>query len=205
MKTIITIARQYGSGGHEIGKELAEKFDIPFYDKELIALAAQKSGMSKEILQQADEKATSSLLYSLVMGNYSFTGGVPLVNNKPVNDKLFSLQADIIREAAEKGPCVIVGRCADDVLSGRENVLNIFIYADKFSRLDTIIERYGVDKNEAAKRLVKQDKQRENYYNFYTDKKWGETENYHMAVNSSVFGVSGSVELIAKAIGLFES
>lgn len=204
MRTVITIARQYGSGGHEIGKKLAEKFEIPFYDKELIALSAQKSGMSKEILQQADERATSSLLYSLVMGNYSFAGGVPFVNNKPVNDKLFSIQADIIREAAEKGPCVIVGRCADDILSQRKDVLSIFIYADKFSRLDTIIERYGVDKNEAARRLVKQDKQRENYYNFYTDKKWGKTDNYQLSVNSSAFGINGSVELISKAVNLFE-
>lgn len=205
MKTVITIARQYGSGGHEIGKKLAEKFNIHFYDKELIALSAQKSGMSKEILQQADEKATSSLLYSLVTGNYSFSGGVPFVNNKPVNDKLFSIQAEIIREIAEKGPCVIVGRCADDILSERKDVLNIFIYADKTFRLNTIVGRYGVDKSEAAKQLAKQDKQRENYYNFYTDKKWGETENYHLSVNSSAFGIDGSVELISKAVGLFEA
>lgn len=205
MRTVITIARQYGSGGRQIGKKLAEKFGIPFYDKELIALSAQKSGMSKEILQQADEKATSSLLYSLVTGNYSFSGGVPFVNNKPVNDKLFEIQADIIREAADKGPCVIVGRCADDILSGRDNVMSIFIYADKLFRLDTITKHYGVEKSEAAKRLVKQDKQRENYYNFYTDKKWGETKNYHISVNSSAFGIGGTVELISKAISLFES
>ncbi len=204
MRTVITIARQYGSGGREIGRRLAEKFQVPFYDKELIALAAEKSGMDAGVLLRADEKATSSLLYSLVMGDYSFAGGVPFVNNKPVNDRLFSLQAEIIREAAEKGPCIIVGRCADDILSGRSNVMSVFIYADKQSRLGTVTGLYGVDKGEASKVLVKQDKQRANYYQFYTGRKWGKTENYDLCVNSSAFGADGSAELISKAVSLFE-
>lgn len=107
-KTIITIARQYGSGGRLIGKKLSEILEVPFYDKELIAIAAKQSGMSEEVFAKADERASSSLLYSLVMGSYT-----SVANNMPINDKLFLLQSDIIKEAAKKGPFVIVGRCAD--------------------------------------------------------------------------------------------
>lgn len=205
MKTVITIARQYGSGGREIGRKLAKKFGVPFYDKELIALAAKKSGISEKVFEEADEKAASSLLYSLLMGNYSFTNGVPMVNNMPVNDKLFMLQAKIIRDAAKASPCVIVGRCADNILSNKKDVLNVFIYADKLSRMDRIVTQYGVDQNEAAECLIKQDKQRANYYNFYTGKKWGDIENCNLAVNSSTFGINGAVELIAQSITFKET
>ena len=112
-KTIITIARQYGSGGREIGEKVAKRLGIPFYNKDLITLAAKQSGMSPEIFEKADEKATNSLLYSLMMGNYTFGSQITPMDNLPINDKLFLAQSQIIREAAEKGPCVIVGRCAD--------------------------------------------------------------------------------------------
>ena len=139
-KTIITIARQYGSGGREIGEKVASKLGIPFYDRELITLAAKQSGMSPEIFEKADEKATNSLLYSLMMGNYTFGSQVTPMNNLPINDKLFLAQSDIIRDIAEKGPCVIVGRCADYVLRENKNCLHVFIYADHFARMDRIIK-----------------------------------------------------------------
>ena len=113
MLPVITISRQFGSGGHEVGEKLAKRLDLPFYDKELIALAAKKSGLSEEVFADVDEKATSSLLYSMVMGSYAFGTRVPGINEMPINDKLFIIQSDIIKKAAQEGPCVIVGRCAD--------------------------------------------------------------------------------------------
>ena len=127
MNTIITISRQFGSGGREIGKQLSERYNIPYYDKELIALAAKQSGYSEEVFAKADERATNSLLYSLLMGSYNMGGRIAAYNDMPINDKLFLIQADIIKEAAQKGPCVIVGRCGDYVLRDFENVFHVFI------------------------------------------------------------------------------
>ena len=116
MLPVITIARQFGSGGHEVGEKVAKKLGLPFFDKELIAMAAKKSGLSEEVFADADEKATSSLLYSMVMGSYAFGARVPSINEMPINDKLFIIQSDIIKKAAAEGPCVIIGRCADYIL-----------------------------------------------------------------------------------------
>lgn len=198
-RTVITIARQYGSGGREIGEMLAQKLGVPYYDKELIALAAKKSGLSEEVFRQADERATSSLLYSLVMGTYGFGGGVAGMNDMPINDKLFLIQADIIRKAAEKGACVIVGRCADYVLRERKDCLKVFIHADRDSRLRRAVEKYGIDPAKVSDFLTKKDKQRANYYNFYTNKKWDSMQNYNLIIDSSVFTSEQAVELIIRA------
>ena len=198
-RTVITIARQYGSGGREIGEMLAKKLGVPYYDKELIALAAKKSGLSEEVFRQADERATSSLLYSLVMGTYGFGGGVAGMNDMPINDKLFLIQPDIIRKAAEKGACVIVGRCADYVLRERKNCLRVFIHADRDSRMRRAVEKYGIDPAKVSDFLTKKDKQRANYYNFYTNKKWDSMQNYDLTIDSSVFTSEQAVELIIRA------
>lgn len=203
--TIITIARQYGSGGREIGEKIAKKMGIPFYDKDLIAMAAKQSGMSEEVFERADEKAANSLLYSLMMGNYSLGGHISAVNEMPINDKLFLIQTNIIREVAEKGPCVIVGRCADYILREHKTCLHVFVYADKFSRMERIINKYDVDPAKAADTLVKQDKQRANYYNFYSNQKWGSKDNYHLMVDSSSFGIENSVDLICSAVKMKEN
>lgn len=200
MRSVITIARQYGSGGREIGKKLAGRFGIPFYDRELIAEAAKRSGWSREILEQADEKVGSSLLYAMIMGYYPFSDGLPPANPLPVNDKLFLLQADLIREAAQAGPCVIVGRCADDILRGEKNVFSVFVHADLKFRTKRAVSNYGVSPGDAAAQVSKMDQRRADYYNFYTDKKWGQAENYHLAVSTSYFGVDGAVGLIAAAV-----
>ncbi|QAT50190.1 cytidylate kinase-like family protein [Caproiciproducens sp. NJN-50] len=206
MKIVITIARQYGSGGREIGRRLAKRFSIPFYDRELIAAAAKRSGLSREILEQADEKVGSSLLYAMIMGNYPYVdSGAMAAGRLPVNDRLFQLQAKLIREAAGNGPCVIVGRCADDILRGRENVFSVFLYADLTFRKERAVKEYGVQPESAAGWVAKQDKQRAGYYHFYTDEKWGETGNYHLCVDSSCFGISGAEELIARAVLLREN
>lgn len=155
--------------------------------------------MSPEILEKADEKATNSLLYSLMMGNYTFGSQVSPIDNLPINDKVFLAQSQVIREAAEKGPCVIVGRCADYVLRENKNCLHVYVYANHFTRMDRIIKQYGVDPAKAADTLVKQDKQRANYYNFYSNQKWGNPENYDLLVDSSAFGIENSIDLICQA------
>ena len=141
MLPVITISRQFGSGGHEVGERLARQLNVPFYDKALIAMAAKQSGLSEEVFAHADEKATSSLLYSMVMGNYSFGARVPGINEMPINDKLFIIQSDIIKKAAAEGPCVVIGRCADYILREHPNCLNVFIHANKETRDRRSIEK----------------------------------------------------------------
>ncbi len=194
-KTIITIARQYGSGGRLIGKKLSEVLNVPFYDKELIALAAKQSGMSEEVFAKADERASSSLLYSLVMGSYT-----SIANNMPINDKLFLLQADIIKKAAAEGPMVVVGRCADYILRDSKNCLNVFLQAPKEIRIHRAVQEYGVEEAKAADAVTKKDKQRANYYNFYSNKKWGDMQNYDLILDTHVFGLQGTVDIILRAI-----
>lgn len=205
MKSVLTIARQYGSGGREIGQKLASRFGIPFYDRELIAEAAKRSGWSSELLEQADEKAGSSLLYAMIMSNYPFLDRGNVADRLPVNDKLFQMQSELIREAARTGPCVIVGRCANDILRGESHVFSAFIFADLAFRTKRVVGEYGVRPEESAARIAKMDKQRSTYYNFYTDKKWDDVRNFHLAVNSSYFGIDGSVELLKDAVENKES
>ena len=179
---IITIARQFGSGGREIGEALAKALGVKCYDKELISLAAKKSGVDPEIFNNVDEKATNSLLYSLSLGLYSF-GNNYSADNLPVNDKLYLLQHKIIKELANKGPCVIVGRCADYVLREKKNLVRLFICADMDYRIDRAVKLKDIKKSKAAQTISKTDKSRANYYNFYSGMKWGEPENYDLSVN----------------------
>ena len=204
LQSVITIARQYGSGGRTIGKKLAESLNIPFYDKELIAMAAKKSGLSQEVFEKADEKATSSLLYSLVMGTYNFGSHFSTVSDMPINDRLFTIQSDIIQHAALEGPCVIVGRCADYVLREHPNCFHVFIRAEHDDRVKRIVEEYGDPAAKADDLLQKKDKQRANYYNFYSNKKWADMNNYDLVVNSSLFGIDGSIDVIKAALEIAE-
>ena len=163
---IVTIARQYGSGGHEVGEILAKEFNLAFHDKSLIELAAQKSGIDMELLRKADEDVTPSFLYSIAVGNFDM---YPLSINMspyemPINDKLFNLQADIIKEEANKGPSIFVGRCADYVLNERKNVIKVFIYADMDSRVKRVMEHHGISEQDARVMIYKTDKKRANYY-----------------------------------------
>ena len=203
MNTIITIARQYGSGGRDIGLKLSEKLGIPFYDKELITMSAEKSGMSHQALSDADEKAANSLLYTLAVGSSMIHSSMP--QNVPINDKLFLIQCEVIHELADKGPCIIVGRSGDYVLSSYKNCVRTFIYADFEDRVKRISERNGIDESKARERVMKTDKRRANYYNYYTGQKWGKTENYDLAVSTSKIGVDGAVEMIADYIKVFEN
>lgn len=190
---IITIGRQYGSGGREIGQKLAKELNIPFYDKELLSIAAKESGIAKELFESNDEKPNNSFLYSLVMGNYGTT-------DLPLNHKIFLAQFDAIRKVAEEGPCVIVGRCADYALEQNFNCVNVFVHADMKTKVDRVIASYGVPTDKAEDKIIKTDKQRAKYYEFYTGKKWGNLENYDLTLNSTAIGIDNCVKLIKEYV-----
>ena len=188
---IITISRQYGSGGREIGKRLAEELGLPFYDYEKISnIASRDSGYSEELFENADKKASNSFLYSMSLIG---TGGP---YNMPLNDRLFLIQSGIIRTIADQGPAVIVGRCADYVLMDYAKCINIFIYADLATKIKQVMERKQVSEKEAAEIAINSDKRRATYYNYYSDQKWGRLENYDLSINSSCAGVDITVDIL---------
>ena len=193
---IFTIGRQFGSGGRQIGKALASKLGIPFYDKELLALAAKDSGLSEALFHNADEKPTSSLLYSLVMGNYPMATGAIGFNEMPLNDQLFLIQSKTIKKVAEKGSCVIIGRCADYILRDNPNTISVFIHAGLEARIKRATEVYQAPKEKAEEVCLKADKTRANYYNYYSDQKWGMCRTYDLSLDSSLLGIEGCVEII---------
>ena len=196
---VITIARQYGSEGHTIGEQLAKRLGVPFYDKELIDLAAQKSGYHPDALKRADEKAAGSLLYTLATGATSL-GNMIGHYDIPINDKLFIVQNDVIKELAEKEQCVIIGRCGDYALRNFENKVTVFICGDVETRVKHICDTLGVTKDVAESMIAKEDKRRASYYNFYTGQKWGVPDRYTLCLNSSVLGVEGCVDVIADVV-----
>lgn len=197
---IITITRQYGSGGHNIGKALAEKLNVSFYDKELISIAAKESGVSPEVFENADEKAANSLLYSLSVGLYNYGNSFSSVEDLPLNDRLYISQHKIIRELAEKENFVVVGRCADYVLKDNPNVVKVFIYADIDSRVKRAVSRQEIDPSRAKQAVLKADKSRANYYSFYSGQKWGLPDNYDLCINSTNLTTEQAVDIIANYI-----
>lgn len=203
-KYIITIARQFGSGGRAIGQKLAKKLGIDFYDKELISLAAKESGINPEVFESVDEKAANSLLYSLSMGLYSFSSGFSAMGDLPVNDKLYILQHKIIRDLAAKGPCVIVGRCADYILKDHDRCISVFIHANMEYRKTRAVEVHNIDKDRAEHIINRTDKSRANYYSFYSGQKWGLAENYNLCVDSSKLSEDQIVDLIISYLEIKE-
>lgn len=199
---VITIGRQYGSGGRDVGKKLAEALGIPCYDKELLTLAAKNSGLSQELFENHDEKPTSSFLYSLVMDTHSSGYSSTAFTEMPINHKVFLAQFDTIKKVAEEGPCVIVGRCADYALSEYPNVVNVFLHADLQKRIQRIAKRHDLTDAKARDLILKTDKKRSNYYNYYTSKKWGEASGYHLSLNTSSLGIDGTVQVIRDYIEL---
>ena len=196
-KVVITIARQYGSGGREIGERVAELLSIPIYDKELITDIASKGSLNEEIIKKADESAANSLLYTLAMGSNVLGTTMHFGYKMPLNDKLFILQSDTIKEYAKAGSCVIIGRCADYVLRDEEGVLRLFIYGDLDHRQQRVRERHPEIKSSQIIDVInKTDKRRSSYYNFYTGNKWGKYDNYDMAINSSTLGIEGTAQLV---------
>lgn len=201
MKSIITIGRQFGCGGRQICKRLSEELDIPFYDRELIEYAAAKSGVNPEVLEHYDEKATNSLLYSLSISAYSYAGTAVNAPQLPLNDQLFISQSEVIKQLADKGPCIILGRCSDYVLKGREDVLNVFVHCDLETRISNVEKRLGLPRSKAADLIKKTEKRRASYYNYYTHQKWGDLGNFDLAINSAL-GIDKVVDTI---IGFYKS
>ena len=193
---IIKIGRECGSGGRHIGQALAEKLGIKCYDKELLNLAAKESGLCKELFETHDEKPTSSFLYSLIMDTYSMGFSGSTYSEMPINHKVFLAQFDAIKKIADDGPCILVGRCADYALEERKDVINIFIHADLDARIRRIAREYDLTDAKAKDKIIKTDKKRASYYNYYTNKKWGDAESYDICINSSKFGVDGCVKAI---------
>lgn len=201
MDKIITLGRQYGSGGREIGQKIADHYGIPFYDNELITRAAKDSGFAEETFAKAEDKATNSLLYSLAMGinvygnqDFGFTG-------LSLDDRIFLAQSDVIRKVADEGPCVIVGRCADYVLKERENIVNLFVKASMGFRLERVVKEYGEEEKKAADIILKNDKRRANYYSYHVGEKWTDLNNYDLVIRSDFAGIDQSVKCICGYLG----
>lgn len=197
---IITIGREYGSAGKEIGTVLADRLGIKCYDKELLAKAAKESRMCQEIFENHDEKPTNSFLYSLVMDTYSMGYSTSVFNDMPLNHKVFLAQFDAIKKLASEESCVIVGRCADYALEEFPNEISIFISADIEARIQRIMRIYSLTEDKARDVILKTDKKRANYYNYYSNKKWGEAKGYDLCINSAKVGVEGAVEIIENYI-----
>lgn len=204
MNTIITIGRQAGSGGREIGEKLAKHFGIPFFDRELLSRAAKESGFCEEMIQMHDEKPTNSFLYNLVMDTYSFGYNTSTFVDMPISHKVFLAQFDTVKKIADEGPCVIVGRCADYALSDYDNVLKLFIYGNDEDRCKRLMNRFKLEEKEATDLMNKTDKKRSSYYNYYSSKKWGHAESYDLCINSSLLGINKTVNLIVQAVEEFE-
>lgn len=194
-KTIITISRQFGSGGREVGKKLAEALGIPFYDKELLELAAKESGVDIELFED-EEYRTSRGFYLLGAIGYTLGSPITSIREMSLNDRLFLIQSETIENVASQGSCVIVGRCADYVLRDHEDVLTVFVHADMKDRKERAVHSYDVDERNIEDSVNKIDKRRANYYNYYTDQKWGRAENYDVAINTTKFGIDRSVQIL---------
>jgi len=196
---IITIGRQFGSGGRIIGEGLAKGLGYTFFDKELIHLASKESGLGKEFFEQADEKTK----FGLSGGFLGLRTGISVddfLQNYLSNETLFKIQSDIIRELAEKQSCVFVGRCADYILRDHPNCTNIFITSYVEDRVKRIAERQHLDENKIPELLEKTDKKRAGYYNYYTNKTWGAAVSYHFCINSSLIGIEKTIQFILKLL-----
>lgn len=191
MNRIITISRQFGSGGRTVGRQVAARLGIPCYDQELLEQLAEKSGFTPDYIKERGEYAErGGWLANALSGRVS--GGM---NNQ---DHIWIAQRELILELAEKGPCVIVGRCADYILKERADCLNVFIHADMEKRAERIVKMYGERTDAPEKRLRDKDKRRKAYYQFYTDTQWGVAENYHLALDSGKLGLDRCVDIIAQ-------
>lgn len=194
-KRIITVSREFASGGHTIGKAVAERMGIAFYDSQLIGRVAQKSGLSEEFIRNNEEYAShaNSFLYQIAMsaaGSYGYPS---------IYQKLYEAQMHVIEEIAEKESCVIMGRCADYILRERTDCLHVFIHAGKEYRAQHVLEHYGKTDKSVEQRLKEMDNRRRNYYRFHTDRDWGVCTNYHLALDSGLLGEDTCVKLIIDA------
>ena len=201
---VITIGRQAGSGGKKIGELLAQELGIKCYDKELLAAAAKSSGICQELFESHDERPTNSFLYSLVMDTYSLGYTSSSYLDMPINHKIFLAQFDAIKQIAENESCVIIGRCADYALEEHKNLLTVFINADEEDRIARIAETQSISEDKAKDLMIKIDKKRSSYYNYYSNKHWSDSKSYDLCINSSKLGLDGCVKLLKYYIGIKE-
>ena len=200
---IITIGREYGSGGREIGKALSEKLGISFYDKQIISLAAEKSGLSPEFITNNEQRVRSGFMQNLA-ASAAYQSGFFSSQYLPLSETIFISQAQVIRDIAARERAVIVGRCADYILSGRKNTVNIFIHAPIEDRVRRIMALYQLSEADAMKAIATSDKERGNHYFRYTDLKWGKAQNYDLCVNSALMGVEKTAEMLVSLAGIEE-
>ncbi len=200
-KKIITISRAFGSGGHTVGKEVAQRLGIPCYDKELVDAVAKESGFHADFIKEAGEYApvTSSFLFNIAVS----PNPMSMMNTMSMADQLFVCQTNVIRKLADKGPCVIVGRCADYILRDREDCLHVFIHADMEHRAERIVRLYGQTRQTPEKRLNDKDNKRRVYYKHYTNRNWGEAQNYHVSLNSGLIGIDKCVDIIVDIANMY--
>jgi cytidylate kinase len=196
-KHIITISRQYGSGGRMTAEKLAEQLGWKFYDRALIEKIAEKSGLAKEFIEEKGEYATAgqNMIYSVPSGFGGFSAG------QSVFDKLYTIQYSVIKELADKEPCIIVGRCADYILRERTDCFNVFIYADMEDRISRCKDVYKIESKDIQKFLEDKDRKRKLYYKYNTDRSWGDVRNYDLCLKSSTIGIDTCVNIIKEAIG----
>ena len=203
-KKIVTISRQYGSGGRYIGENLAKAMGVPCYDEKLIDMVAKESGFAQSFVAEKGERMTGSLLFNIA-SSLSFANNVFSTNNGvTLQDEIYFTQNRIIKELADKGPCVIVGRCADYILREREDCLNVFIFADNESKIERAEKYFNITREEAPAVLKKKDKARANHYKYYTDQEWGMASNYDLCLNSGLIAIEGCVKAIQQVLELTE-
>lgn len=195
-KIILTFAHQFGSGGHEVAEKVAKLLNIGFYDKELIAIAAKESGLSEHLFDGLEEKPTNSLLYSLVMGLQSGSSMYCRYGDVTGSDNIFRIQSQVIRSIAEKESCVIVGRCSDYVLRNEENLVSVFVRAGIDFRTERIMKSCDMKEKSALDYILKTDKRRSSFYNFYTNRIWGSVDNYDISVNTERVDTDGAAQVI---------
>lgn len=198
--SVITISREYGSGGRFVAQKLSEKLGIPFYDNEIITRAAKESGYAESMFEKAEQISTHSLLYSL-----SMFGSSAGVYGLPLSDKVFLVQSDIIQKVASEGPCILVGRCSDYVLKDRDNVISFFLYSDMPHKIERVKTYYHPDTDDVEALITKRDKKRAAYYNYYTTRRWGDIDNYHLSVNTDAIGIDATVSLLENFVNAFEA
>ncbi|MCC8123389.1 MAG: cytidylate kinase-like family protein [Oscillospiraceae bacterium] len=198
---VITISRMFGSGGRLVGENLSKALGIPIYDRAVIEMAAEESGLSKEYMEKIEASASSKFLFNLRAAVYT-PNAFSAKYDIPPESKAYIAQAKVIQEIAAKESCIIVGRCADDVLAGRENInlVRLFIYGDEHERIQYAVKHYGVSEADAKSTVTRIDKGRANYYNYYTNNRWGELKNYDLCINTSVFPVDSFTPSLAELI-----
>ena len=193
---IVTVSREAYCGGDELAKSLADKLGFKFYDRELISLASEKSGIHEEHFESIEKKPTNSILYSVVMGMYTSRGAYVRLDDVLTDDKIYKIQADIIREMAEHGNCVFVGRCSDYILRNNAKCVNIFLHGNEKDRISRVMKEQNVSESEASKIISRADKKRRSYYNYYTNREWGEVSNYDLTINLSSVSEDKAVDLV---------